>query len=391
MLLFFILAALCAGIALSGRGARAETDGRPYDPCLSLVYSRLTGPSRELCDRLYGALRRGEGGVDVPGGLKREEAEWALDFAWNEAPELCAFERWKSSVGALPDGSLRLNLVYRFPIAEQERFIKEVTHFAAGFSGRGDAEGVRAIHDCVARRLRFGRVPGDNEFDAYTALKNNVTVCNGYAQTMAMLCHFAGYACSYVAGYAKNSSGVYDIWHAWNIACLDGRFVWIDATWDSCEASSHWFGRERAQVADVYRPNAEYLPIARMDSVLPEGLTFTMHLDVNDENRGFVRGVASGNSANVRRDGLKQGEYYSPALVLWNNGRVEASTAGIQYRLDGGERMCFQTGAAIAPGSNAAYRLYGSFADSLKGAQGAHEIIWYRDGFRLGSFAWSLT
>ena len=93
MICLLIASMLCAGLLLIRSAARSEAYGDLYDPGLSIMYNYLPGTARAFFERLYEAVLRGESHVGVPEGMSRKEAEWVLDFVWNEAPELCAFER----------------------------------------------------------------------------------------------------------------------------------------------------------------------------------------------------------------------------------------------------------------------------------------------------------
>ncbi|MDR1573653.1 MAG: hypothetical protein LBS24_05040, partial [Clostridiales Family XIII bacterium] len=112
---------------------------------------------------------------------------------------------------------------------------------------RDDYEKARAIHDFVAANLwydedaaRSGRPSSDNT--ALGALRLGRAVCEGYAKLNAALLRAAGIPAKFVYGYALGVNG--DEWpskvlnpddsnHAWNEAFIDGRWVIIDATWDS--------------------------------------------------------------------------------------------------------------------------------------------------------------
>ena len=116
---------------------------------------------------------------------------------------------------------------------------------------------------------------------------------------------------------------------------------------------------------------------------LPEGVRCTMHLDVNNE-KGYVRGVTQESGISVSASALDDGEFYSPALVVWNDGRTPVSLTP-RGSVDGqavGWQEC-----SVKPGSNLAFRANASW---IEGQLGEHTAEWYLDGIPLGEFAWEV-
>lgn len=110
-----------------------------------------------------------------------------------------------------------------------------------------DYEKLLAIHDWVASYLYYDvdslsaeQIP---PYAAEEVLKRRRAVCLGYANLVAALCRNVGIPCNVVSGYALGV-GEDTAWipetvitmeqnHAWNEAYVDGRWVILDATWDS--------------------------------------------------------------------------------------------------------------------------------------------------------------
>jgi transglutaminase-like putative cysteine protease len=111
-----------------------------------------------------------------------------------------------------------------------------------------DYEKALAIHDWVAGNIWYdadeAAAPerrADNN-TALDALRRGRAICEGYAKLNAALLRAAGIPAKFVYGYALGIDG--NEWpskelnpddsnHAWNEAFIDGRWVIIDATWDS--------------------------------------------------------------------------------------------------------------------------------------------------------------
>ena len=365
--------------------AGAEPSCCPYDPHLSIMYNYLTGPQRELYDRMYDALWNGKSSADIPAGLSRSEVDWMIDYIYNEAPELCAYDRWATGSWTAAGDGRTVRLAYKLPLSVQRSFVSQVTKTAAKFAGKDDKTGIKSINDYLIREFEYGTAEnGDDTQLAYFALKHKKALCNGYAQCAAMFSHFAGYSCSYIDGQVYETNGKHLGSHAWNVALTGTEFAWFDATWDDAgkKPRRDWFLLSGEKMGKTHRPDPEYRPIAGLKSFLPDKASFTMHLDINNAG-GFVRGAAEGKSASVKQAALKKGEYYAPALVIWNNGRP--LTVTVSYSLDGKKETFRET--AIAQNSNGAFR---TFAGSLKGKAGRHSVTWYYNGLRLGTFTWTV-
>lgn len=109
-----------------------------------------------------------------------------------------------------------------------------------------DYEKIKAIHDWVAGNIYYDMdVLNTGNFektDALGTLEDKRSVCQGYASLMTALIRAAKIPCAMVHGYAigiTKKGGWTDTSltdtsnHAWNEVYLDGRWIIIDATWDS--------------------------------------------------------------------------------------------------------------------------------------------------------------
>lgn len=106
---------------------------------------------------------------------------------------------------------------------------------------------VKAIHDWVATNIYYdydALVSGNyQDMDAKNVLLTKKGVCEGYANLMAALLRSKGIPCKVQGGYALGidtkkewSSSNIDTTegnHAWNEVYVNGRWIIIDATWDS--------------------------------------------------------------------------------------------------------------------------------------------------------------
>ena len=110
-----------------------------------------------------------------------------------------------------------------------------------------DQDKALAIHDWVCENIYYdydayyGRTK-HRDTSAVSVLNDRINVCAGYANLTAALMRASGIPAKRVSGYAISRGEQYpagaldgtgETNHAWNEVCLDGRWIIIDATWDS--------------------------------------------------------------------------------------------------------------------------------------------------------------
>lgn len=384
------------GPKMSYTDAPVEPKSCPYDIHLSIMFNLLSHEEKVLFGAMYDAVRAGRSTVPVPDGMTRENVEWLLDFFLNEAPELCAYHKGGCRIDSSSCG-MTVTIGYRMPVAEQDRFISELEGLAGAFAGMSDRDGVAAIyrylisefdydHDLDAR-WRAGTLFESDTQLAYYAMRRRTAVCNGYAQCFTALAHFAGYSCSYIDGHTReaNTGGAARSGHAWNVAIVDGLYRWFDTTWDDggSRPRYRYFSLSTEEMAVDHLADPEYTKLLGLRGVLPYGERFTMHLDLWNQD-GFVRGIADYSQGRFRSGDLLPGEFFSPALVIWNSGPT-GHEGVVAYRLDGTYRSFAIS--TVQPSSNLAYR---PSLPQLHGSLGRHEITWYFNGMRLGTFVWTV-
>lgn len=68
--------------------------------------------------------------------------------------------------------------------------------------------------------------------DMAGALRTGVGVCSSYAKLMEYMCNESGVLCEYVTGDGRSTPTVDWEYHALNRVFIDGRWWYLDATWD---------------------------------------------------------------------------------------------------------------------------------------------------------------
>lgn len=86
---------------------------------------------------------------------------------------------------------------------------------------------VKAIHDYIVNLVEYDVSLNKPDHSAYGGLVSSKhrTVCQGYALLVYKMLTEAGVPAHYVTGYAGED-------HAWNVVKIDGKWYYLDATWN---------------------------------------------------------------------------------------------------------------------------------------------------------------
>lgn len=85
-----------------------------------------------------------------------------------------------------------------------------------------DIDKIIFLHEYLSDRADYDYTYQNH--NAYNCLIDRSCVCEGYARTFMMLIKKAGVSCNYISSEENN--------HAWNSVYLDGKWYYVDVTWD---------------------------------------------------------------------------------------------------------------------------------------------------------------
>jgi hypothetical protein len=100
-----------------------------------------------------------------------------------------------------------------------------------------DREKVKAVHDWLVKNVKYdydNYLSGTIPYSSYRiegAMLEGKAVCQGYAEAFELFMNVLGIPCELISGTGNNGSGTW-VNHAWNKVYLDGRWYYIDTTWD---------------------------------------------------------------------------------------------------------------------------------------------------------------
>ncbi len=143
--------------------------------------------------------------------------------------------------------NLRYGFEYYTSAQQEQSFKNEAakTMNSLKLSGLTDYEKVCRIYSYIAQNITYDRENVNNDAyglkqSAYAALVNKTAVCQGYASLMYYMLNSQDIDCRIIKGSSKNQSGKYEH-HAWNMVLLDGKYYFIDSTWDAESTDYRYF------------------------------------------------------------------------------------------------------------------------------------------------------
>lgn len=108
--------------------------------------------------------------------------------------------------------------------------------------GMTEREKAEALYAYVTANVKYDQryYSGDMPYESQTALgalREGTAICGGYAHAVKLLFNKAGIPCCNVTGK------YFTEYHMWNIACLDGEWLWFDAAVDRGNVPEYGFLR----------------------------------------------------------------------------------------------------------------------------------------------------
>lgn len=227
---------LCCLLLLLPAWALAAPD-TPYDPELMLYYPRLTAAQQQVFDLAYAAASIGSQQVNLPEGTAYDDAAAAMDALLLDCPELCALSssytlRYYQDA---PHLATAIGLRYDMTLGEQALLLETAQRLAQQTQG-DDFAREEFLHDALCSLAVYDDT-ATHQHNAYGALVEGRSVCDGYANAMALLLRLAGVECGVVQGMTSTGAP-----HAWNLVRVDGAYTWLDVTNDDQgEVLTHFF------------------------------------------------------------------------------------------------------------------------------------------------------
>lgn len=219
-----------AGIFLSGCSARIDDIG---------YYDRNGDNSVISADEVYSALSDSmnnyENVTEYDGSLGMETVKEAMFKIRHDYPDLFWLD---SYVLTESNGRSKLELspMNGYSSDELEKMHRElvnaVDNFVSGIPSSLDDYGkILYVHDKLVLGTDYDKIGAASSKSglwgtAYGCLVQRNAVCQGYAEAFLLIMNQLGIECGVCTGESVNGP------HAWNYVKLNGKYYWLDVTWD---------------------------------------------------------------------------------------------------------------------------------------------------------------
>ena len=133
--------------------------------------------------------------------------------------------------------NINFNISYNASYAEEKLVDQAVSDLSAklGLPHLNDYEKCCAVTQWVRSNVTYVENSTERSlFSAYGAIVNREAVCQGISVMVYRLLRENNVKCRVVPGKGNGGN------HAWNMVCIDGNWVYLDATWDALTGRSDY-------------------------------------------------------------------------------------------------------------------------------------------------------
>ncbi len=132
--------------------------------------------------------------------------------------------------------TIKINASYYDTLSEEQQVDSAVNSFLSGVDTNklSDYEIIKKVHDYICSKTKYDYSAAEEyssdkyayAFSPYGTLIKGKSVCQGYAASFYRICKELGYSVRFVSSSPRRGC------HAWNIIKLDGKYYFVDCTWD---------------------------------------------------------------------------------------------------------------------------------------------------------------
>ena len=243
----------------------------PYPAETMIVYHQQPAAVQKVIDLLYAGAMNCETEIPMPPGTLYDTVDQAWIVLQNEFPELLHLGNQARIVyfQNAPSIAISARLEYTMTAEEYAAIYGELLQTAqeiAGMVSGTDYERELQLHDAVAARASYSQnVNAPNVHDAYGALVNGDSVCEGYAQALTLLCRLSDIPCSMLIGQAGTNGTT--TMHGWNVVEIEGELLLTDCTYNdhNDDTTVHWYFNLPAQDMAATHHTDTVLPLSESD------------------------------------------------------------------------------------------------------------------------------
>lgn len=156
---------------------------------------------------------------------------------YDSIPTVKGYARWSNG---------KMEYQYRFKKSTVTKYTTGVNNKVKSIAPKlakpsdSDYKKVKAVHNYVVNNMSYDYsvLNGNDRYSAHLAyggLVQKLGVCDAYAKSVEMLLNYMGVESGLVYGYGNG------IYHAWNYVKIDGKYYYLDATWNDTAKTNKYF------------------------------------------------------------------------------------------------------------------------------------------------------
>lgn len=221
------------------------------------MYNELNSVEKHIYDEMAKALSSGQLSLtidDIDYNTYVDASYRAYDALYADHPEFFWLNGgWKAnSTGGFGSQGIKYEIMcydYWNYTTDKNGYIDAVMTAARDIATQAstyptDYDKMKFVHDYLVDNVTYDHFCSDKDsktkpqvssqqsHTVYGALINDLAVCDGYAKTYQLIMNMLGIECEYIDGDAGGG-------HAWNFMKLDGKYYWMDVTWDDPDSKDY--------------------------------------------------------------------------------------------------------------------------------------------------------
>lgn len=192
-----------------------------------LLYDQLNDGQKEVYDKILEGVQYMDTNIRL-GNTGRTTLSLVYEYICCDHPELFWMDEY-SEIHMRGSTVLSLNAP-RMNVYDLTSKQAELSEAVSELSFTGsEYEKVKQIHDYLATTISYD-IDAPHNQTLYGALVDRACVCAGFANAFKYLCGLNGISSVYVSGMVDSQP---DAGHAWNMVRVDGKWYYVDTTWDN--------------------------------------------------------------------------------------------------------------------------------------------------------------
>ncbi|MGL5972831.1 MAG: transglutaminase domain-containing protein [Oscillospiraceae bacterium] len=195
---------------------------------MKMARATLNDEEKNIYDIIYSSIDSMKDEVDIP-KTSYDNVERIYNYYINDSPEHFYIKDIVYRTRGNEVISIKFNYFYSRQDVDlkKQKISQEVNVVLNGAQSlTTDYEKSKYIHDYVLNKTFYNDDGKNSNYWIDGVFLNGEAVCQGYGKAYQYLANLIGIKSLYVRGYSR------DVNHGWNLVELDGKYYYIDPTWN---------------------------------------------------------------------------------------------------------------------------------------------------------------